>query len=270
MAGQGEQEGVPRPWQTIEEREGVEPARSDWRSDPARPLVPRAKVAVLLLAAVAIAAAVALYADIRQLDLLDRAVAGERIPLAEATDSDDRVAMTATVYLIALILSMVTFLLWYSRAYRNIVALGVPNPRYGPRWAIAYWFIPIVNLFRPKQVMNDIWRGSDPELDRGAQGWEHGRVAPLLLIWWVAWLLTNFVARFATSNLGDQQATAQELRDAAQAYVVSDVFDIVSALLAIAVVVAVTKRQQERIRRIEDGVDQPAAADSLPAPSPAS
>ena len=35
--------------------------------------------------------------------------------------------------------------------------------RYGTGWAIGAWFIPIFNLFRPKQIANDIDRASAPD-----------------------------------------------------------------------------------------------------------
>jgi len=83
----------------------------------ALPLDQRAKVAVALVAAVAICAVASLWADVQQLDLLNRIIAGERVALADLQASDDRVGTTAIIYTIAYVLSAITFLLWYSRAY---------------------------------------------------------------------------------------------------------------------------------------------------------
>lgn len=217
------------------------------------PLGDRAKAAVALLSLVIVAALVSLWADAQQLDLLNRAVDGERITLTEAQESDDRVASTALLYLVAVILSAITFLLWYARAYRNVRALGVSEPRWGRRWAIAYWFIPIVNLFRPKQVMNDVWRGSDPELDARTDRVEHLPVHPLLHWWWAAWLISGWVGNFAVRRLFTGDDSLESVRSQAQAYVASDVADVIAALLAIFVVRRITARQEERRRRFEEG-----------------
>lgn len=215
----------------------------------AEPLETRAKVAIALIGAVIVAALVSLWADALQLDLVNRAIGGERVTLAEAQASDDRVGITAIAYTVVTLLSAITFLLWYSRAYRNIIALGVRRPRYGTRWAVAYWFIPIVNLFRPKQVMNDIWRGSDPELPADANGWANRDVSPLLHWWWAVWLLSAFVSNIAIRASFDADPFApmpDEIRREAIAYVLADVVDVIAGVLAILVIRKLTARQQER------------------------
>src|SRR5215213_2684690 len=55
--------------------------------------------------------------------------------------------------------------------------------RYGTGWALGSWFVPILNAWRPKQIINDIWHQSGLScggshgssghalLDRGSRGW---------------------------------------------------------------------------------------------------
>jgi hypothetical protein len=52
----------------------------------------------------------------------------------------------------------------FRRAYRNLPALGAESPRFSSGWAVGAWFVPFLNLVRPKQIMDDIWRASDPAL----------------------------------------------------------------------------------------------------------
>ena len=47
--------------------------------------------------------------------------------------------------------------------------------RYGNGWAIGAWFVPILSLVRPKQMANEIWRGSERGVDLA--GGEAGRGA---------------------------------------------------------------------------------------------
>jgi hypothetical protein len=56
----------------------------------------------------------------------------------------------------------VAFLMWIHRVHRNLPSLLAGPLRYSPRWAVGYFFIPILNLIRPFQVMREIWRESDP------------------------------------------------------------------------------------------------------------
>ncbi|UJA18905.1 DUF4328 domain-containing protein [Thermoleophilia bacterium SCSIO 60948] len=219
-----------------------------------QPIADRSRVAIALLCLVALAGLGSLWADIGQVGLLGDIRDGARVSLVEANESDDRVRTFAIAYTIAVVLAAIGFLLWYSRAYRNTIALGARDPRYGPGWSIGYWFIPFVNLVRPKQVMNDIWRASDPELDRNASGWRFGRVSPLLHWWWAIWLLSTFVQRFVFRlGFNDDEfsfgTSIDDLYDLAVGYVVADVLDLVAVGLAIATVVKTSARQRERIER---------------------
>ena len=90
----------------------------------------------------------------------------------------------------------------YSRfIYRGITNLDLANARgerMGPGWAVAYSFIPIMSLWKPRQAMSQIWRGShDP--DRGSY-----EPPQTMSVWWGFWIVSNIVAniswRLATSS----------------------------------------------------------------------
>src|SRR4029450_13039173 len=54
------------------------------------------------------------------------------------------------------------WLAWFRRAYLNLPALGARRLRFRPWWAVGAWLLPVFSLFRPQQVLNDVWRDSDP------------------------------------------------------------------------------------------------------------
>lgn len=53
-----------------------------------------------------------------------------------------------------------TFLLlsWMYRAYSNLHGLRSPKLRFSKSAAVWSWFLPVVNLFVPPQIMSDIWK----------------------------------------------------------------------------------------------------------------
>ncbi len=59
------------------------------------------------------------------------------------------------------IVTGIAFLKWIYRAYKNIKGFGAEGLRFSPGWAVGYYFIPILSLIRPVQVMSEIWRASD-------------------------------------------------------------------------------------------------------------
>lgn len=234
--------------------------------EPALPLRNRARLAIALLALVVITDLFAIWADLNLLDVVQRVIDGERVGLRELNSADDRTATTGIAQLVVYVITTIAFLLWYSRAYRNVIAMGARPPRYGTRWAVWYWFIPIVNLFRPKQVVNDIWRGSDPDLRFGDSTFPKHPLLPLLAFWWGMWLIANFAGRAATRLAADAR-TAQDFETQAQVYLAADAVDAIAAVLAAAVVWKITERQEQRRHRFEAGEIAPVQPAGPPAPA---
>lgn len=72
----------------------------------------------------------------------------------------------ALLQLAAYLISGVFFLIWIYRVHRNLPALGVRRPRFSPRWAVGWFFVPILNLFRPYDVVRELWKESNPDVGK--------------------------------------------------------------------------------------------------------
>jgi hypothetical protein len=175
-----------------------------------------------------------------------RVAAGDLGAVGDASRAETRQAIVAFLTFLVFIPAAVFFIRWFHRAYKNLRGLGAPQ-RYGEGWAIGAWFVPFLNLVRPKLIANDIWRGSDPQRPHDAPT-RDAPVPAVLAWWWAAFLVSSWVDNFAARALfrGNDAAA---LRDADLTSLVGDVLDVVSALLAILVVRAVTARQEERATR---------------------
>lgn len=76
----------------------------------------------------------------------------------------------ARLFAIRLLLYFATgvcFLAWLHRAYGNLRSLGARQLDSSPGWAVVSFFIPILNLFRPYQIVRETWRHSHPALPAG-------------------------------------------------------------------------------------------------------
>ncbi|MDQ3985682.1 MAG: DUF4328 domain-containing protein [Actinomycetota bacterium] len=139
------------------------------------------------------------------------------------------------------------FIIWTHRAYQNVRALGITDIRFGTGWAIGGWFVPILWLWRPKQIINDIWRGSDPDLGGGWRlRWADIRPPVVVTLWWLAGLLSTFVSLFAPTT----PTTIDQAQSLTTTFLISDAVTILTAVLAIVVVRRLTERQQARAIRI--------------------
>lgn len=209
-------------------------------------------VAALTLTVAASCVSIAL--DISRLSvlshLLSDTAAGDLVRLqrdaAAAQTSDDRTAAIAIVELVTLCASGVGFIAWFHRAYSNLPSLGATSMRYGTGWAIGGWFVPVLNLWRPKQIANDIWRGSDPLHSQEQPSWREP-VSPLLWFWWATLLLLGILNRVVAQDWKGA-ATAHAIRTATRVDIASEVTSIIAAGLAIAVVRTLTHRQSKRAR----------------------
>jgi hypothetical protein len=138
---------------------------------------------------------VGLVSGLVQLYVLQGIESGE-LSDGAATANDVFYGGIGIVQLLALITTAVLFLRWFYAAYGNLPLLSAGSPRFKRGWAIGAWFVPILNLFRPKQIANDIWRGSDPQLSPEASpDWSGGSLPGLYALWWGGWIVDTRTTR---------------------------------------------------------------------------
>lgn len=122
------------------------------------------------------------------------------VDISEADAVDAFYAITAVGGWLLLIGTGVVFIVWFYRVRVNAEAIGPAwRQRFGRGMAIGAWFIPIANLWLPKQIADDIWNASDSNARPGDPYTGAGRLgtAGLVLCWWLAWMGTNIVSYLA-------------------------------------------------------------------------
>lgn len=231
----------------------------------------RANAAVALLVASALVSVLSIVYELDVQSLVGPVAAGDPAALAQAQAADENVALVSVLGLAALIATGATFIAWFHRAYVNIERLGARGLRSTKGWSIGAWFVPILNLVRPKQLMDDIWRASDPALPAGElRGWRTAAVPGLLHLWWAMFLVMGFIGNIAGRQIAGAETLAERDR-AGEIGIVTDAGTIVTAVLAVLVVRAVTARQESRAARV-GGAGPPlapaAAAPAAPAARP--
>jgi hypothetical protein len=116
--------------------------------------------------------------------------------------------------------------------------------RFEAGWTVGGWLVPFLNLVRPKQIMNDLWRATDPELPvQPGVAWKQVRVPLMVHAWWLLFLLSLAVGIVA-SNFRQEASTLQQLRGASVVTLLGDVLILPAAVLASLVVNQITQRQR--------------------------
>ncbi len=85
--------------------------------------------------------------------------------------------------LVSLAITAVAFLTWLHRARVNVRALGVRRLAYGREWTVLGFLVPLLNLFRPYQVVREIWQASDPSTG-DPMAWKVVTAPRRIAIWW--------------------------------------------------------------------------------------
>ena len=161
----------------------------------------------------------------------------------------------------AAMLGAVLFLMWIHHASKNAHSLGRDGLEYTPGWSVAWWFVPVLGLWKPYQVVAEIWRASDPTAaaanDAFDTSWRKRNVSALLPVWWATYLLSGFIG-FAGLTLIVQSAAHRVVGvtiPAAVAFATSLVLSIACATLLDVMMRAIDRRQQITRQRLDDPDD---------------
>lgn len=142
------------------------------------------------------------------------------------------------------VVGAVTFFAWLHRAESNLPALG-EEPG-SPGLAVAYFFIPILNLWMPFSVVSNLWRSGAPAPggDRAHRGAAVRAQTPhWVLAWWLVSLVSHGKLRVSHHvfdatyhGWGGAHATAIALVG----------IKLVAVALTLAVVWSITRRHDDR------------------------
>lgn len=195
-----------------------------------------------------------------QIKLLSDIDQGGNVDDAEIQRNDDQQLVGWIIRRSVYWATVIIFLVWIYKAYRNLSALGCAKLRYSAAWAVGSFFVPILQFFRPYQIVREIWKGSDPAIDAYDESRSDEISAPSLIgWWWVVWIAHHMTGAYA--NIASRQIeslsmeTAREYLTITWINFVSDILEAASAVLAIMVVKKIHERQIEKSRRLRCSVD---------------
>lgn len=158
-------------------------------------------------------------------------------------------ALTFLLQLPVYILGIVFFLKWQHRAYKNLAVLSHSTLDTTPGWAVGYWFIPIVNLFKPYLTIREIWRKSDPDIDsRDVFSPAPPETPAALIFWWAFWIISNIASNIAVRVEWTPKTTDHST--VALLYGVMSFLTMIAAVLAILVVKSISERQTQRFEKL--------------------
>lgn len=236
------------------------------------PLAGRTRAAQIALGVVCVFVVVMAISTYAEIQILERIDAATFVTDEEIESNDIRQGLIALAFVLVFIGTVVLWCVWIHRASKNLWPLAINDQRFSPRWAVGWWFVPIMWYFRPYQVVKEIWLGSDPNgvkpapwgVDVSAE-WRSFVVWPGLGWWWGFWVLALSSSSGSGDVLGDDIGRMIFVDYVA---IATHVILIVAAVLAIRLIGIIDVRQDQKHRRIIES--DKTAASASPGPQPAS
>lgn len=175
-------------------------------------------------------AVIAAVSGLLQLKLLSDLNAGLSLAPGEAEANDLREQIIALVHFAQILAMIVLFCIWIYRANYNARQLGAAEMKFTPGWAVGWYFIPILNLWKPYQAMKEIWKAS-----ANPAHWQDEPRGSILPLWWTFFLISNWVSNLSF-RLSLRAETLPQLINATTVSIVNDLVDIISTPIALVLV----------------------------------
>tara|TARA_B100001287_G_scaffold275289_1_gene282540 strand:- start:64 stop:1053 length:990 start_codon:yes stop_codon:yes gene_type:complete len=152
----------------------------------------RSKWAIYLIAAILILDIITLVSDYAQHELLQNFKSGILASDSTIDANDNRVMTIAIIQFIAGVISAITFIMWFRRAYFNLHQL-TDDLKYKEGMAAGCWFIPFVNLFRPFEIMREMFTTSLIIVKKHGVRNEEQSKSNLVGLWWTSWIILALI-----------------------------------------------------------------------------
>jgi hypothetical protein len=131
---------------------------------------------------------------------------------------------------------VILFCAWVAQAYRVFRWRGDARYYHSPFWAVAFFFVPVVNLWMPLVVISEMWRGTDPrqtDPKRAGKG--------LVVWWWLVYLTLPLVTTYI-ENRAAAARTASQIATGLWNLFAVDLWHVAAAVLALVLVRRLTRR----------------------------
>jgi len=107
------------------------------------------------------------------------------------------------LYLITYVLCIIFFILWFTRAYRNIQVLRPKSKFAYPAWTAALvWFIPIWNIIGPYTIATNLFNKTEDYLISEDKMLRNPSYDTVKGIWWALWILSSIFVRTGSYYAG--------------------------------------------------------------------
>ena len=147
-------------------------------------------------------------------------------------------------YFLSLLLSAIFFIQWFHTSYKNLEARGVSVDS-SANWTIWGWFVPFFNLYKPYQIMKEMFdktlnfiktNKSESIFNR------HSKASSNVVIWWVLWIVIFIINRVMIK--------IDEETDPESYFYINTIYDFMFIILSL-ITIKMIKSYQKMVKDID-------------------
>lgn len=192
----------------------------------------RARIAIIFFIITAMLEAGSFLGDFVEYGYMEKfsagiAISDEKIELLEILQ-----LVFGIAYILIFILVIIMFIRWFRRAYYNL-ALFVPTES-TDGWAAGAWFVPFYNLYKPKQIMMELYNKTNRILKLDNPKYQR-RETDIVGIWWLLWIVSNIGTNVSTRRYLRAE-TAEEFMNSLLISMPMSILSIIAAILLIFII----------------------------------
>ncbi|HBN05190.1 MAG TPA: hypothetical protein DD434_05305 [Bacteroidales bacterium] len=156
----------------------------------------RAKYAITLIKVVLAIDILSIISLYLQYDLLQTFVNEGEFSIEKAESNDLREQILSILYSGFFIISAITFIMWFRRAYYNLHQ-KISYLSWKEGWASGAWFVPILNLYRPYQIMMELYKETIELLKKKDNNLASKLTTTYVNLWFSLWIVSNILSNIS-------------------------------------------------------------------------
>ena len=169
------------------------------------------------------------------------------LPLDEETELFHGLSLLIVIPVVIITVVLVPlFGVWIIRANKNVRSLGAEHLSISPGWALGYFFVPILNLFKPLKAMNELFLASHAPHSWHQNPKEKSRVVS----YWCVLFTGNLILLSSEEKYYDRAVTVDELNKAILLGILGTIISILSCKVTIDMIRAISNAQIKNLNKL--------------------
>ncbi len=145
---------------------------------------------------------------------------------------------------------IVLFILWFRRAYANLNRVGLHVTTETDGWVFWGFVVPILNLFRPYQMMKETWNKTLLTNKTLNDNYDINRGAAFIGLWW-AWFFISRIVNQISLRMGLRVETLDDYILSANFDIFASVFDVLGVFVTVFMIKRIASVEADMSKLLE-------------------